>query len=365
MKGLGRTVVVRGVWLVLVLLAAGSAAHAEAPAGRGDAASRPAGAGADRRLRGRVPATVRRPLAPCDDKALARMLQRFEVKPDPFDWRMTSLVAAGRPEIYAVAFPSPIRSPVTANNTVHCEYYPVAGRQRRAAVIVLHILDGRFRLARGICHTLRRAGVHALLVKLPYYGPRRPKDKAVLTALAKDPDNVIAAVVQAVADIRRAARWLAARDETRAERIGLCGVSLGGFAAALAGGVDGRFGRVVIVLAGGRLERVLTSGAWDLRAVKAEIDRRHWSQARLRKILEPVEPMTYASRLRSSRVLIIAGRRDAVVPPICAESLAEACGAKITWYPAGHYSMALYLPPVLIQLVGHFQAGVPTTQRDR
>ena len=306
------------------------------------------------RLTGRVPATVRRPIAPCNDADLTKMLKRFEVPGEGFDWSMTPIADASGGAVLAVEFPTPMPSPVKRNNTVHCEYFPAVGPPRRPAVIVLHILDGRFLLARAICRTLRLAGVSALLVKMPYYGPRHPKDRAVLDALARDPDQAVGVAVQAVADIRRAARWLSARPNVDPDRIGLCGVSLGGFAAALAGGVDGRFDRVAIVLAGGNIDAVVIGPAREVRAVREQILRRKWSPATLRSILAPIEPMTYASRLKASRVLMVASKRDTIVPPACAEALARACGARITWRPAGHYSMIVYLPQTLVQLVKHF-----------
>ena len=343
----------------LLLLSAGPAriAAEDAPVVRAAPATKPARPKVRRRLAGRVPATVRRPAGPRATGNVARMLKRFEVKCVPFDWRMTPWDATAGREVYALEFPTPIPSPVKRNNTVHCEYFPAAGTGRRPAVIVLHILDGRFRVARGISQTLRSAGISTLLVKMPYYGPRRPADRAVLKQLGNDPDKAVDVVVQAVADIRRAARWLATCDEVDPNRIGLCGVSLGGFAAALAGGVDGRFGRVAIVLAGGRLDKIVTGRAREVRVLREDIRRRKWTPAKLKRILEPIEPMTYASRLKSSRVLMIAAKRDKIVPPICAESLARASGAKITWYPASHYTMVAFLPAALVQLVMHFQGS--------
>ena len=53
----------------------------------------------------------------------------------------------------------------------------------------------------------------------------------------------------------------------------------------------------------------------------------------------------------------IAARRDKIVPPACAEALAKASGADITWYAADHYSMIVYLPASLIRLIRHFGAN--------
>jgi len=49
--------------------------------------------------------------------------------------------------------------------------------------------------------------------------------------------------------------------------------------------------------------------------------------------------------------------RDKIVPKQCAQSLAAASGARITWYPADHYSMVMFMPAVLEKVARHFCDG--------
>ena len=311
---------------------------------------------------GRVPATVFRPMAPSTDPRLAELLKKFQHKPAAFPWRMKPLKSSGSMVVYNVEFPSPFVSPVKRNNTVHCEYFLAANPGRRPTVIVLHILDGSFTVARIICNRLAAEGTNALLVKMPYYGPRRPADKDKLRRKMTDnPESLVGGVIQAVMDVRRAARWLSIRPEVDPNNIGLCGVSLGGFVAATAGGVDGRFPRVAVILAGGDLIKVVTSGAKEVRSVRQAMEKRNWTQGQLKQLLAPIDPLTYAARLRSSKVLMINATRDKVVLPQCARSLAEASQARIIWCPADHYSMVMFLPAALEQIAGHFS----TTHRSQ
>lgn len=311
---------------------------------------------------GRVPIGLARKMLPAGDEAMATLLKPFEPKPAAFGWGTRLVNRSGSFVVRTIAFPSPYTSPVKCNNIVHGEYFLAAGDERdatatprRPAVIVLHILDGRFTVARAVCNRLALAGIHSLLVKMPYYGPRRPKDtQALERSMRADPDLLIAGVKQAVMDVRRAARWLAARPEVDARRIGLCGVSLGGFVAATTAGVDGRFPRVAVLLAGGDLTTVLNTQAREVRKLKEAIAERGWDADRLKRLLDPIDPLTYASRLRRSHVLMINGRTDGIVPASCAEKLAKAADAKIIWYPANHYSMVMYVPAALGQMIGHF-----------
>ena len=317
---------------------------------------RPAQANASkpREQMGVVPASAQRPISPEANPAVARHLARFRKKPEAFRWRMKPMKNQAIANVYTVEFPSPHKSPVEANNTVYCEYFRTDDATPAPGVIVLHIADGRFLVARVISHYLARQGINALVLKMPYYGRRRPADKAELRRMTDSPGALVDGAAQAIMDVRRAAAWLATRPEVDPRRIGLCGVSLGGFVAAAAGGVDGAFPRVAIVLAGGDLPAVLMTNAKEARALRRTIEKGNWTRPRLRKLLAPIEPLTYADRLRSSRVLMVNADKDKVVPPACARKLAQACGAEVLWRSADHYSMVMHLPAILDRLVDHF-----------
>jgi dienelactone hydrolase len=355
-------------WMKL-LPAAGEAAAVAAPvsgpaAAPGEPASRPGSATghapatqpADRA--GRVPVTVWRPMAPCRDPAMAKRLEQFQDAPAAFDWRMTRSGTLGAVAVYDVQFPSPLTSPVECNNTVYAQYFLAPGAGPRPAVIVLHILsDPKFTLERIICYRLACEGVHALLVKMPYYGQRRPADKAKLREMTSDPNNLMDGVRQAVMDVRRSARWLGTLSEVDANRIGLCGVSLGGFVAATAGGIDGYFPRVGVILAGGDLTKVLAGQGREVRGFRQAIEKAGLSDEQVQRLLVPIDPLTYAARLKAADLIMINATNDEIVPADCARRLAEAGGAKLSWYRAGHYSMAMYLPLALEKLAHHFSPG--------
>jgi predicted esterase len=74
-------------------------------------------------------------------------------------------------------------------------------------------------------------------------------------------------------------------------------------------------------------------------------------------MVAPADPITRAGNLKGRRVLMIAGRRDEVVPPRATEALWRAAGEpEIVWYDCGHYTAALYFVPAMRQIVRHLTA---------
>ena len=56
-------------------------------------------------------------------------------------------------------------------------------------------------------------------------------------------------------------------------------------------------------------------------------------------------------------MLLLAARRDEIVPPRMAQALWEATGRqKIVWFDCTHYGAALYFAPIMREVVNHFRA---------
>ena len=257
--------------------------------------------------------------------------------------------------VSALRFPSPIESPDPVNNTVRAEYFRPKVAGKRPAVVVLHILGADFALSRYPAARLADRGVAALFVQLPYYGDRRPpgSDQKFLSA---DIDRSVRSMRQGICDVRRAAAWLASREEVDGTRVGVAGISLGGIIGSVATAVDPAISSVAPVLAGGDLANVL----WEM--PEGARYRRRWTdlgrtKADLVALTAPFDPLTHAGRLRGKRVLMIAGAVDEVIPPASARALWEAAGRPpIRWYDCGHYSSAGYLLPIMREVVEFFAA---------
>jgi cephalosporin-C deacetylase-like acetyl esterase len=256
-------------------------------------------------------------------------------------------------EIYDVSFRSPVTSPCPENNTVYAEYYLPRNVAKIPGVIVLDITAGGQQLTRGIALTLAQHGIASLFVQMAYYGPRRPPGSR-LRLMSTDIPRTMEAIRQTVLDVRCAAAWLANRPEIDAARIGIHGTSLGSMVGALAAEMEPRIRRVSILLGGGGL----VDAYYD--HPQAARYRRFWeafggTKEVVARLLAPIDPITCAGNLKDRKVLMVAGKRDDVVPPKATEALWKAAGQPtIVWYDCTHYTALLYYVPIMKQVVKHF-----------
>ncbi len=300
---------------------------------------------------------------PVVDDGQAGIPARFRLGAHEFQYQQQARPSIWGKELklFDVTFPSPVVTEFACNNQVSCEYFAPVGEGRRPGVVVLHILGGDFELSRLCCRTLAFQGIGALFLKMPYYGPRRPEGQRV-RMISEDPEQTVAGMTQAVLDIRRAAAWLAEREEIDPDRIGITGISLGGMVSALAASAEPRFKNVCLVLAGGDFYRIIVESK------ETEDLRKHWAQrtfdeAYVRDQLAQIDPLTHAHRLRGRRVIMFNARQDEVVPPECTELLWKAAGEpEIHWWQAGHYTAIWHLPKALEKMCDFFQGDAPVSR---
>ncbi|MDB5351580.1 MAG: dienelactone hydrolase-like enzyme [Planctomycetota bacterium] len=290
-------------------------------------------------------------------EAEAKVPERFRLSEAKFGFEIEERRTTPRYSVSAIRFPSPVVTPDPENNTVHAEYFRPTGEGKRAAVVVLHILGADFALSRYFAARLADRGVAALFVKLPYYGERRGNDPSK-RFLSSDLDRSVTAMGQGVCDVRRAAAWLASREEIDPRRLGVTGISLGGIVSSIAASVDPTLNRAALLLAGGGLGEVL----WEM--PEAAKYRALWvasgrTKADLIAMTAPFDPLTYAEGLRGKRILMMAGTVDEVIPPAAATALWEKAGKPpIRWMECGHYSAAGFLLPAMREAVEFFAEGV-------
>jgi dienelactone hydrolase len=278
--------------------------------------------------------------------------ERFRLESHTFDYRLTlkhDLKNTGV-EVWTVTFPSPVTSKHEENNTVPCEFYVPKGAKKRPAAIVLDILDGAMVVSRAQALWLAQHDIPALIVQMAYYGPRRPKgSKEKLLSL--DVDKSVANVTQTVLDCRRAVAWLESRPEVDPDKIGLVGTSLGSFVGGVVAAAEPKVKTACLLLGGGGLVDAFNQhpqagpalGVLALAGLTPD---------KLKKQIDPVDPLTYADRLKAKKLLLIGASRDDVVPPVAMETLWEATGKpSVMWVDATHVGAALYLLPMMREVV--------------
>lgn len=277
---------------------------------------------------------------------------RYRLPADPFPYELRprfDLPHAGV-EVFDLSFPSAEKSRHPQNDTVRCEYFRPKAGGKHPAVIVLDILDGKQVVSRGAALWLAQNDIPALVVILPYYGPRRPAGAPRM--ISPDVARSVANVRQAVLDCRRAAAWLGTRPEADPTRLGIVGTSLGSFVAALTAAAEPNLKTVCLLLGGGGLVDAFFDHPKAGPAVAA-LHLMGMTREYLKPLIAPVDPLTYADRLRGKRLLLIGASRDDVVPPAALKRLWEATGkGRIVWFDATHVGAAMYVFPAMAEVVG-------------
>jgi dienelactone hydrolase len=286
------------------------------------------------------------------DDAKAGVPERFRLDSHTFEYDLTLKhdLKNAEVEVYTLTFPSPVKTAVEENNTVPCEFYVPKGAKGKPAAVVLDILDGAMVVSRAQALWLAQHDIPALIVQMAYYGPRRPKGSKE-RLLSPDVDKSVANITQTVLDVRRAVAWLETRPEVDAKKIGLLGTSLGSFVGGVAAGAEPKIRTVCRLLGGGGLVDAFSQHpkAGPILAVLALAG---ITPTTLKKSIDPVDPLTYAERLKGKKLLLVGASRDDVVPPAAMKTLWEATGKPdILWLDATHVGAALYTIPMMRAVV--------------
>ncbi|HSG70007.1 MAG TPA: alpha/beta hydrolase family protein [Planctomycetaceae bacterium] len=287
--------------------------------------------------------------------------QPFRLKQHEFEYQAKEYIVQDSVKVFKVTFPSPVRTDIEVNNTVHGEYFLPAGEGPFPGVIVLHILGGEFPLSELVANSLAQKGVAALFLKMPYYGERRDKNSR-RRMISQDPDEIISGMTQGVLDIRRGAAWLRSRPEIDPDRLGVTGISLGGIMSALSAPAEPSFKKVAIYLGGGNLPELL----WERDDPKVDQFRRDWimrggsKQSFLNK-MGVIDPARYGKLLSDRDVLMVAAKHDEIIPPAATNALWNSIGTKpeLIWLDSGHITAARYIFGELVRLQMFFNDWQP------
>lgn len=274
------------------------------------------------------------------------VLQRFQMQDHQFSYNARFERLSGQVQISKVTFPSPVKTDLEENNTIHGLYFQPAGQGPFPGVVVLHILGGDFPLQQTVANALARNGVAALAIKMPYYGERRRKGHP-RRMLSRDVNETVEGMTQAVLDIRQAVAWVKDRPEVDDVDLGVTGISLGGLMSALSAEAEPRIRKVGIQLAGGDLAQIL----WDADNPEVKGFRQEWTakggtRESFIETLKPIEPTTNGHLLKGRKVLMLAARKDEIFPVSSTLALWKSMGEEpeLIWLEdAGHYTSLLYI----------------------
>jgi dienelactone hydrolase len=189
---------------------------------------------------------------------------------------------------------------------------------------------------------LHSHGVNLAFPVLPLHGPRAVKRMASGAGFVTgDVCNTLHALTQTVWDLRRLIGWL--RDEG-AERVGVMGLSLGGYSSALLASLEDDLECVIAGIPAtgfGELACYHASARALWLALDADI-----TPERIDTALTPVSPLELAPRIPRDRRFIFGALADRFVPPRRVQALWQHWEEpEILWYPGGHLGFRFH-PPV-------------------
>lgn len=200
--------------------------------------------------------------------------------------------------------------PILVDHWVH---QPVS---RRATVLLLHgFTMGHPRLDSFLLFASHwfRSGLDVALLTLPHHGARRSPEARFSGEHFAVPDvaRLGEAVREAIYEIRQLVHWL--RAESGAP-VGVLGLSLGGYLAALSAGLCDDLDFVITIVPpvciGDLAWRFFTRTRHHRAGGAAAL-----SRAELRRAFRVHSPLAHPLRISPERVMIVAGRGDRIVPP--------------------------------------------------
>ena len=247
---------------------------------------------------------------------------------------------------FMVTFPSPVKSNNGGDDTVTMEWYAArneAGEMIKApAIVVVHESGSGMTVGQIFAKTLKKQHFHTFLLHMPGYGKRKAKQR-------QDVSELVTLFHQAISDVRRARDAVAALPMVDERLIVLQGTSLGGFVSATVAGLDDGYDGVFLMLAGGDLYDILMHGKRDAEKVLEKTREAGIDDDQLKKIIDKIEPLNFASRMNASHVWLYSGKYDTVVPLKNALLLARTAGLAREHHilmPVNHYSGIVYLPVI-------------------
>lgn len=276
-----------------------------------------------------------------------------EVRPEPEVPRIrwTRARVHGPLRITEGEFESPDETlPLETRVARVCLLTPREANARSLAVVLAAWNDETFEARRRICAAAVREGVACLLLENPFYGARRRIGQRG-TCLTTVSDFV--AMGRAV--VRESHALLAWAGAQGYAQRGVAGYSMGGQMAAMSAALAPWPLRVVAMAPAVTPASVFLDGplrrdvAWDAL--------RDGGEARLESVLRSLSVLSLPPVAAPRWATLVGTRRDAIVPPQDAISIARHWGTSVRWLDDGHVSAIAFRPHALSQAVIDTFAG--------
>ncbi len=169
-------------------------------------------------------------------------------------------------------------------------------------------------------------------------------------------------IIASVVDIRRALDWWETEESVDRARIGVSGISMGGFQGSVLMSVDPRIKAGAFMLNGCDFAKLMmVSSEGEVIDVRKGVEKENgWSEeeffAHAKAAFDDIDPLVYAPNLNPARILFIAPRFDRVVPYTLAQRWREnANRPEMITIPTGHYSSVVFIRYIQRKCLEHFR----------
>lgn len=227
-----------------------------------------------------------------------------------------------------------------ANRVAHARLLRHRGDEPRPTIVAIHGFTADWYLINEWFFALPwfyRMGCNIALFTLPFHGPRQTRFSPFSGHgyFAGGISRLNEAVAQSVYDFRILFDWL--QNERGAEKIGVTGLSLGGFTTAMLASVEERLEFAipnVPVVSFADLVLEWQPIGWLLRGALSTL---RMELPDVRRMVAVSCPLTYAPVLPSERLMIVGGVGDRLAPPKHSRVLWDHWGrCRIHWFPGSH-----------------------------
>lgn len=219
---------------------------------------------------------------------------------------------------------------VSENGAASVRWFRSA-RARGTAVLIHGYMAGHYGFEERVwpLEWFDRLGLDVALFVLPFHGLRARAGETVPPFLSGDPRMAHEGFRQAVSDLRDFCSWLRRQG---APHVGLMGMSLGGYTAALSATVEDSFDFVVPIIPLASIPDFVR----DFGALSGHAEWVRLQHAALERVYRLISPLDRPLCVARDRVLVVGAEADRVTPPEHARRLARHFSVPLITWPGGH-----------------------------
>ena len=218
------------------------------------------------------------------------------------------------------------------------EFYEPSSSKPSPVVLLMPILNGQKHIMRPFATKFAKNGYAVVII-----------DTVQRSTLLDDLTEPETAIRRTIQRHRRVIDWIETRPDLDASRLGVFGVSLGGFNALFLAAIDRRVSVVSPALVGGGLPYILVTSnerriveATESVKTRLSMDNEQLEEYLTEKI--ETDTLTVAPHINAERVLMVLTKRDKTVPYDSQLRLRDAMGyPEAVTLPTGHVTAAAYL----------------------